>query len=251
MGFIYHTPDGTYTDGDYARFTIFETELATKPFGLVQRNFNTKAFFATHPNTGGRNSDGRVIDCMCRIDVVLRDKKDHEYPLLTPIIPIRQLLSIKDLEHPEMFMRRIERWAVKNKKALYIGTLDWESDYTSNEEARQKSYQCIDILLNRCHLSESDLADASAILLADNQSEVTVLHPEDLVGHGYDLREGLPPNIPVRFNQTDETTNVSMGRLVTFQKEGRLTNLQLKVKGSIVNVTAAFPESQVYQNQYS
>ena len=235
MGYTYHMSDGSYEAGDYARFTIFENALATRPFGLVQRNFKLKQFFNAHPNTGGRNDEGRVMDCLCRLDAVLMGKTGHEYPLLTPILPVKQLYDIK-MDQPALFMKRIERWAIENKKAVKIGKLKWETDYEDQKKADQKYYECIDVLLNTAQLDLADLVFASKIILADDTSPVKVINPEFIEGHVYDLRSGQDTSIKVLYTQTNETALVSVGRLTSYFKAGRVTNVNIIQKGALVSV---------------
>jgi len=235
MGYTYVMPEGNLEAGEYAKFSVFADALVTRPFGLVQRDFNLKQFFNTYPNTGGLRNDERVMDCICRLDVVLMGKTNHEYPLLTPIIPVKQLYDIH-FDNPKLFMERINRWAIENRRTVRIGKLKWEQHYDDEKQSKQKFYECIDVLLNNANLKAEEIIAASNIVLADDTSMVTVLEPERIAGHSFDLRTGQGAHIAVRYEQTGETHNVSIGRITSYGKSNRLTNMTVAVKGPIVLV---------------
>lgn len=159
MSYTYKNACGSNTRGDYACFAVFEHNLATKPFGLVQRTYDLKRYFCDHPNTGGKNKDGRVVDTLCRIDAMLRDKTGHEYPLLTPIVPMKFLYNI-NADDPHNLMVRVDRWARDNKRSLCIGELTWDEHYKDQESKDQKLGECIDVLLTKAKMTESELIEA-------------------------------------------------------------------------------------------
>ena len=235
MGYILATNDGPKEAGQYAVFTLFENQLMTRPFSLVQRDFQLKKFFRDHPNTGGKNNDGRVMDCLCRIDAVLKDKRDHEFGLLTPIMSTKQTYDL-NLDSPNIFMKRVEKWAVDHKRSLKIGKLKWENNYKDPKEALTKTYECIDVLLNKSQMKFDELLDASNVVLADKTSKVSLRDPEGLVEHVYDLRHSTNEMFNIVYEQTGETCRISIGALAKLYKEGRLTNAELTIQGSLVAI---------------
>lgn len=226
MGDTYRTPDGVFGAGDYTRFTIFENSLATRPFGLVQREFPKKEFLQRYPNTGGKNQDGRVVDCLCRIDVVLRGKTGQEYPLLTPIVPMKQLFNI-NRDEPAIFMKRVGRWAIENKRAIYIGKFKWEDHYESKNKSKQKFYECVDILLN-AHMDINEIADASRIILAGNRSPIEVVNIDDLDGKCIEVTDQT--DVRVRYLETGEMNSMTLGKLFAESNAGRVTNAEVSIK---------------------
>ena len=238
MGYTYHTSDGAFEAGNYTRFSVFENALATRPFGLIQRDFNLKDYFNEHPNTGGKTNNGRVMDCLCRLDAVLLGKTNHEYPLLTPIIPVKQLYDIK-IDDPMIFMARIERWAITHKRSLKIGKLKWNDSYNQKFEATQKAYECIDVLMNHAHMTAEELAEASRIILADDTSNVHVVEPLPLVRKTFDLRSGHNSDIEIIYDQTGEKAMVSIAKLASMFKAGRVTNVNMVIKNALVKIVSA------------
>lgn len=234
MGYTYQIDGHVCSAGDYAKFTIFEDTVVARPFALVQRDFPLKEFFSKHPNTGGLSGkSGRVMDCLCRIDAILRDKNDREYPLLTPIIPIKALYDIELSNLPDIFMDRIERWAITHRRRVKIGKLVWNKHYLDPFIGLQKIYECIDTLL-RSGLTETEIAEASKIILASDTSPVTLVEPEDLIGVTFDLRSGQSSNIPICYEETSEIACVSIGTVAKLFKDHRLKNATLIMKGPIV-----------------
>ena len=243
MSYTYQIDGHVYSAGDYAKFAIFENTVVARPFALVQKDFPRKEFFNKHPDTGGRSvKSGRVMDCLCRIDAILRDKNDREYPLLTPIIPnkvLYEIIPIKALHEsalsnlPDIFMRRIERWAINHRRRVKIGKLVWNMDYQDPFISLQKVYECIDTLL-RLGLTESEIAEASKIVLASNTSPVNLVEPERLVGATFDIRSGQPSDIPICYEETGEIACVSIGTVAKLFKDHRLKNAELIMKGPIV-----------------
>ena len=237
MGYTYKTDTGMYEAGNHLVRAVFEASLATKPFGLVQRDFNLEKFFKTHPDTGGITRDGgRVMDCLCRIDAVLLDQKNQSYPLLTPIIPTKVLYDI-NFDQPELFMKRIERWAIEHRRGLPIGQLRWDKEYVLPREMKQKLYECIDVLLNMAGMAELELIEASRLVLADETSTAELINPVPLIGHTFDLRSGQRQNIPIRYTQTGEILQVSIGTVAMLFRESRLNGVKLTIKGPLVCVT--------------
>ena len=109
----------------------------------------------------------------------------------------------------------------------------------------QKTYECIDVLLNTAHMKWEELLAASNLILADNTSEIRILNLEDLIGHVYDLRSGQGNEILIKFMQTHETCKVSIGAVTKLFKEGRLANADLTIQGALVGIKAVKRETAV------
>lgn len=119
-----------YMAGDYVKFTIVNDEPRTTPHGLVNRNFPLAKYiddcdgFIIEKHLADIG-DARLLPSICRIDKIVSDKNNDNYPIVTPICPYEIFDQAKFLQITKT-MNRIEQYAIANDITVYIGDFTWD-----------------------------------------------------------------------------------------------------------------------------